>query len=199
MRWDNLFDDLEGQLEYELGAEAVDLKAEEERLRLGRISLRDRLVSISAARGRESDYRISLRLRTDVMIALRPATFGRDWLAGDLLDSAHQQAQCVVPLAAICGVDLNGQQVEASLELRPPASGAPGRLIDRITLAFVLRDLCRRRSGVELWLDDGTVHGTIDRVGRDHFDLAIHDQTEPRRNISRYRLVAFDAVLLVKM
>ncbi len=43
MRWDNLFDDLESQLEQELGAEDVDLLAEEERLRLGRLALRDRL------------------------------------------------------------------------------------------------------------------------------------------------------------
>ena len=48
MRWQNLFDDLEGQLESELGAEEVDLLAEEERLRLGRLSLRDRIRAIHA-------------------------------------------------------------------------------------------------------------------------------------------------------
>ena len=42
MRWDNLFDDLESQLEQELDAEDIDLLAEEERLRLGRLGLRDR-------------------------------------------------------------------------------------------------------------------------------------------------------------
>jgi len=46
MRWDNLFDDLESQLELELGAEDLDLVAEEERLRLGRLALRDRLVAL---------------------------------------------------------------------------------------------------------------------------------------------------------
>jgi hypothetical protein len=29
VRWDNLFDDLEGQLEHELNAEEVDLRAED--------------------------------------------------------------------------------------------------------------------------------------------------------------------------
>ena len=46
MRWDNLFDDLEGQLEHELTSEEIDLQAEEERLRLGRMSLRDRILAI---------------------------------------------------------------------------------------------------------------------------------------------------------
>lgn len=40
MRWEHLFDDLETQLERELTAEELDLEVEEERLRLGRLSLR---------------------------------------------------------------------------------------------------------------------------------------------------------------
>jgi len=53
MRWDSLFDDLESQLEQELGAEEGDLLAEEERLRLGRLTLRDRLVAMTGPGGRE--------------------------------------------------------------------------------------------------------------------------------------------------
>ena len=53
MRWDNLFDDLESQLEQELTAEEVDLQAEEERLRLARLCIRDRL----RARNRAGDGR----------------------------------------------------------------------------------------------------------------------------------------------
>ena len=37
MRWESLFDDMESQLEQELGAEDEQLRAEEERLRLGRL------------------------------------------------------------------------------------------------------------------------------------------------------------------
>ena len=47
MRWDNLFADLEGQLEHELGAEDLELRVEEERLRLGRLSLRERMRTAS--------------------------------------------------------------------------------------------------------------------------------------------------------
>ena len=46
VRWDNLFDDLEGQLENELNAEDLELRAEEERLRLGRLALRQRLTGV---------------------------------------------------------------------------------------------------------------------------------------------------------
>ncbi|MDI1335854.1 MAG: hypothetical protein PSU94_06675, partial [Lacunisphaera sp.] len=48
MRWEHLFDDLESQLEQELTAEELDLEGEEERLRLGRLSVRDRLVALAS-------------------------------------------------------------------------------------------------------------------------------------------------------
>ena len=59
MRWDSLFDDLESQLERERTAEELDLEAEEERLRLGRLAIRDRLVALAAAPG-ERPLRIAL-------------------------------------------------------------------------------------------------------------------------------------------
>ena len=43
MRWDLLFDDLESQLDQEQRDEERALAIEEERLRLGRLTLRDRL------------------------------------------------------------------------------------------------------------------------------------------------------------
>ena len=49
MRWDRLFDDIESQLERELSAEELDLAAEEERVRLARLGMRDRLVALRAA------------------------------------------------------------------------------------------------------------------------------------------------------
>jgi hypothetical protein len=65
----------------------------------------------------------------------------------------------------------------------------------------VLRDLCRRRCAVELVLTGGPLHGTIDRVGRDHCDLAVHEAGAVRREaaVSHYRIVPFDQLLLVRM
>ncbi|TFD04957.1 hypothetical protein [Cryobacterium sp. TMT1-66-1] len=51
MRWDNLFDDLEGQLERELHAEATDLRLQEERTRLEKLSLRTRLSNVVRSAG----------------------------------------------------------------------------------------------------------------------------------------------------
>jgi hypothetical protein len=49
-------------------------------------------------------------------------------------------------------------------------------------LAWMLRELGRRRVGVRVWDVDGNiVTGTIDRVGTDHLDLAVHDAGQSRR------------------
>jgi hypothetical protein len=200
MRWDDLFDDLEGQLEYGLGAEEIDLRAEEERLRLGQMSLRDRLTSIARAQAKGSGYAISLQLVSGAMISVRPTTFGKDWLAADLVGEARSAAQCVLPMAAIAGLVLAPRQVHESLDAEPQPRGAP-RLADRIGLAFVLRDLCRRRASVELVTPAGSLDGTIDRVGRDHLDLAMHEAGSVRResNVTQYRVVPLARILLVRL
>ncbi|MDQ1579732.1 MAG: hypothetical protein QOD05_507 [Microbacteriaceae bacterium] len=198
MRWDDLFDDLEGQLEYGLGAEAIDLKAEEERLRLGQMSLRDRLTSIARAQAKGSSYAISVQLVSGAVIFVRPTTFGKDWLAADLAGEARAAAQCVIPMAAVAGLILTPEQVHESLDAEPGPRGAP-RLADRIGLAFVLRDLCRRRTSVELVTAAGSLGGTIDRVGREHLDLAVHEPGSARResNVTQYRVVPLASILLV--
>jgi hypothetical protein len=193
MRWDNLFDDLESQLEHELGAEETDLQAEEERLRLGRLSMRDRLVALRA-----ESAAVRVTLSGGRALAVRPLVFGRDWLSGDVVDDSARRAQVILPLTAIATVQLDRQQVERSLVA--PAGSEPA-LSDRLGLAFVLRDLCRRRRALELELSSGVLHGTIDRVGRDHLDLAVHEPGTARREaaVGQYRVVAFAQLLLVRL
>jgi hypothetical protein len=94
----------------------------------------------------------------------------------------------------------------------PPVAAEAGgsALAARLTLPFVLRDLCRRRAAVDLRIASahgggepgtGSVHGTIDRVGRDHLDLAVHEAGRPRREASvrQYRVVPLDQLLLVRL
>ena len=76
MRWDHLFDDLSAQLEHELRAEQADLEQEEERLRLGRLPLRDRLVALRRSSG--ADGVVALRLVTGDLLTVRLVTVGRD-------------------------------------------------------------------------------------------------------------------------
>ena len=66
-----------------------------------------------------------------------------------------------------------------------------------MTLGYLLRDLARRRTPMRLGLCDGeALHGTIDRAGADHFDLAVHDSGQPRRaaSVRAFRIVPFTAL-----
>jgi len=196
MRWGKLFDDLEGQLEQELEAEDVDLRAEEERLRLGRLSLRDRLLAVHGSG--TGDGTVAL-LVAGSRLAVRPVSIGKDWLSGDLIDGAARRAQCVVPLSSIGGILLDREQVRASLDPLPE-DDVP-RLSARLGLSFVLRDLCRRRRAVELVTAQGTITGTIDRVGRDHLDLAEHSLDAARREsaVTHYRVLPFTEMLYLRL
>ncbi len=195
-RWENLFDDLEGQLEQELGAEELDLRAEEERLRLGRLALRDRLAAASAA-APESVMRFALAGGDAAL--LRPRTFGRDWCSGDLVEEPPRRGQFVLPLSAVVSVGLDRAQLRGSLE--PSPRDDERGLASRLGLAFVLRDLCRRRSALEVQHHRGRMHGTIDRVGRDHFDLAVHEPGIPRREsaVVEHRVVPFAALVMIRL
>jgi hypothetical protein len=188
MRWDELFADLEGQLEAGIGAEERESEAEEERLRLGRSSLRDRI----AAMGRDRAA-VRLRLVTGDVITLAPRTVGRDWLAGDL---AGGDAQCVLPLAAVAAALPTAEQLARSLD--PPEVGA---LTDRLGLPFVLRDLARRRRAVQLVTRSGVITGTFDRVGRDHADVAVHPAGDWRRSssVARIEVLALAEIVLVRV
>jgi hypothetical protein len=200
MRWDNLFDDLEGQLEQELEAEGLDLHAEEERLRLGRMTLRDRIVALHEAREGDAGSRVRLVLSSGEGITLRTVTIGRDWISADVIEDSARRAQCIVPIAAIASLSLSPAQSLASVA----ATTDPARersLASRISLAFVLRDLCRRRAAVAVQTAVGPLHGTIDRVGRDHFDLAVHEPGEPRRSsvVVQSRIVPFTSLVIVRV
>jgi hypothetical protein len=194
MRWQNLFDDLESQLESELGAEEVDLLAEEERLRLGRLSLRDRIRALHQA---DAASLLGVTLRGGDRLTLTVAAIGRDWLAGEL--DAGILRSAIVPFAALATLDPVGGQLAASLRA-DSATEPPTALSARLGLAFVLRDLCRRRAPVEVHVGPERLHGTIDRVGRDHLDLAEHAPGDARRTaaVARIRIVAFAGLDLVR-
>lgn len=194
MRWDQLFDDLESQLESELGADEVDLHAEEERLRLGRLALRDRLIGVQ---GNGSGL-VRLGLVGGKRLIVRPMAFGRDWLSGELIAESHRRTQCVVPLAAVAAVVLGPHEIDASLS---DPSVDHTRVLDRIGFSFVVRDLCRRRAAVTILTDAGEQHGTIDRVGRDHCDLAVHEPGQPRRAalVRELRIIPFEHVRLLSL
>ena len=198
VRWDDLFDDLEGQLERELYSEAADLRLHEERQRLEKLSLRTRLSSVARSAALGDPLRLRVVLVSGETLALRPTTLGRDWLSADLVDAQNGRVQCVIPLSAIAGVLLTEEQSVISLAVE---SDATGKLIERVGFPFVLRDLCRRRRTVDLDTRGGVLVGTIDRVARDHLDLAVHPLGTLRRasEILHYRLVPFWQINVIRL
>lgn len=187
MRWDSLFEDLEGQLEQELAAEGDELRAEEERLRVGRLTLRERI------RGAAEAGPVRLRLIAGEPVALRVTALGRDWLSGEPADG--RRFGLLVPLSAVASVILTPAEVAGTVA---PGGNERG-LTARLGFPFVLRDLARRRIPVRLELAAGSLAGTLDRVGRDTADLAVHAEDEPRRAARAVEVVALTAVVTVRV
>jgi hypothetical protein len=202
MRWDSLFDDLESQLEHELNSDDSDLRAEEYRHRLGRLSLRERIATFSSQNGRIREP-LTLDLVTGETIVALPQTFGRDWFSADLVSAGESSGAALVLLDAIAAVIVPKPAVTRSLDVADVPDTEP-RLTDRIGIAFALRDLCRRRSFVQVHCLNGVsavCSGTIDRVGRDHFDLAVHEPGVPRRerNVAHQRLIPFGQLAYLQL
>jgi hypothetical protein len=200
MRFDLLFDDLESQLESQLAIEGAQKRGEEERLRAARTSVRDRLAALAGKPGQGVGGSIRVRLIDGSALDVTPVAVGRDWFAADLPGGG----ECVVPLAAVASFSLTTAQVMASREGMPDAQpAAPGALSAKIGIGVVLRDLARRRIPLDVLsrAEPAPVHGTIDRVGADHLDLAMHERGAARRasGVLEHRIMALGAVTLLRL
>ncbi len=190
VRWERLFEDLEGQLAAEWESERAALDSEGERLRLSRVRLHDRLVAFAGAGVKEM---VSLALADSSVLRGTIDAVGADFAALRLETPAGGLA--LVRTAAVAS--LTTSEVALMRAARPDAQGVNAGLAERLTLGFVLRDLARRRVPVRAHgLRGGAEFGTIDRVGLDHFDLAVHDAGAVRRTgeVHAFRLVPFDAI-----
>lgn len=163
MRWDDLFADLEGQLEL---AEAVGLAAEVEdrtRRELARLRLVDRLRP--AAGGL-----LALVVPGVGRVAGVLRGVGADWL----LVEVEGGQEVLVPTGRVLRVQ--------GLTRATAEPGSEGRVAARLDLPSALRRLARDRSSVQLVLVDGSgLSGTLDRVGSDFCELAVHAPGEVRR------------------
>lgn len=191
VHWDRLFEDLEGQLAAEWEAERAVLDAESERLRIAKLALRTRL------RRLEHDAAlIGLHLADGTRLPVRIHAVGSDWIAAQRVEAG---GALIVPLAAISSVETAHGALLSTLE---DAAPPPDALRERMTLGFLLRDLARRRTPLHLALRDGEkLHGTVDRAGADHLDLALHDTGQSRRAhaVRAFRLIPFDAIVFARV
>ncbi|CAH0230149.1 hypothetical protein SRABI76_02730 [Microbacterium oxydans] len=196
MHWDRLFEDLEGQLAAEWESERAALSAESERLRISRLDLRSRLRLMS-----EVGASVAIELASGRRLPVTVRALGSDWIAvesapGD--DMLHGRSVRIVPLHAVRGIRTDHGTILASLE---NSTEPDTTLRERMTFGFVLRDLARRRVPVHLSLLIGDdVHGTIDRAGSDHLDLAVHDAGTARLAgaVQGFRIIPFSAVASVR-
>jgi hypothetical protein len=176
-----LFADLEAQL---VAAEAADLDSEvrdRTRRESGLVGLVDR---VGGAHGQPLAVTVvGGGVQRGV---LRDS--GPDWLLLEQL----AQAELLVPVHAVLGI--------SGLRARTAPVGGGGQVARRLDLRWALRGLARNRTGVRVVLRDGSaLGGTVDRVGADHVELAVHGQGESRRPgaVQDVRLVPLAAVSCV--
>ena len=182
VRWERLFEDLEGQYDeaerLEMSAEVADRTRRE----LARLRLTDR-----ARLAVGSD--VGLGLGGAGTVSGRLLATGPDWL----LLRADSGPECLVALSAVDWVSgLSGLAAE-------PDSG--GAVHARLGLGYALRRIAQERSPVTVVLRDGAqLTGTVDRVGADHVDLAVHPLDEPRRPgaVTAVRTVLMAALAMVR-
>jgi hypothetical protein len=181
MRWHGLFADLEAQLEAADAAELSGEIGERSRREAALVHLVDRL---RGAVGAE----VSVWVPGQDVLRGVLVDCGPDWL---LLDDHGREA--LVPSACLSGI--------TGLGARASAPALQGAVAKRLDLRWALRGLARDRRGVSLGLVDGTVlHGTLDRVGADHLDLAEHGIDEARRPsaVRSVRLLPLAALAVVR-
>ena len=195
MDFDTLFQDLENQLERELDAELINRLEDEERDRRAKLTLRERLRALHQTNPATVMTAIAKDGRT---LTFQVKNVGKDWAAIEVHEPADIGGPLILGLHALTSVNIPLESVKSSLgtpvgevsdhDLKALSSNA--RLAEKVNLAFVLRDVSRRRKQVMLHTVLGQYQGTIDQVGADHLDLTTS---------SGRHLIALREVLFVQM
>ena len=182
MRWDQLFEDMETQLA-QARVRAVEQEAvETARAELSRLTLLERLAA-------HRDGRLRLRPRHgDVLEGVLDGV-GSGWV---VLREGH--VQHLVPLHSVVW----WEGLPRRFELLPERS-----TIRRLGMGHVLRALSTARVHVRVVVQEragcADLEGTVDAVGQDFFDVAVHPQDQFRRRgaVMAVRTVPFASVVLV--
>lgn len=182
MRWERLFSDLEAQAEAVGAAELAGEVAERTRIQVGKLRLADRL---RGALGHP--VRIALTGGDEATGELRRV--GPDWV---LVEEASGR-EALVATAWVTGID--------GLGLTSSVPGSEGRVGSKLDLRRALRGLARDRAPLRIGFPDATaLAGTIDRVGADFVEVAIHPVGELRRHgaVRAVRAVPIGAIAVVR-
>ena len=183
MRWDALFADLEAQL---AAAGQRDLELEiDERARVDAIDVE----LVGRLRG-SLGLRVGVHVGSGTVYEGTLSHVGNQWL---VLDEARHQ----LLIAHAAAVRFSG--------LSRVAEGAGVGIRRGLGLASALRGLASDRATLAVLVSQAAAgaavrHGVIDRVGRDHFDLAVTGPGEERReaNVRELATIPFGALAALR-
>lgn len=182
MRWDELFRDLEGQLEAASATELAAEVADRTRREGATLTWVDRARGVTGAR-------VSVRVPGGDVVDGVLREVGSQWL----LVAEESGRDALVPASAVLAV--------VGLTAWSAAPGSAGHVFTRLGLGSALRGLARDRTAVSVCLVDGSVlDGTVDRVGQDFLEISTHAAGEARRQaeVRSVRTVPFVAVAVVR-
>lgn len=188
VRWEQLFSDLEGRFDDLVDADMMAELADRERVAAGAISMAARIAGAL-------DHPVRVRTAVGITVTGALRRLGPDWLL--LVEGAGREV-----LVASAGVTI----IEG---LSGVTGTGPSGVELRLDLRFALRGLARDRSPVALVVAGGTgeptslhteITGTIDRLGADFLEIALHAPWEPRRvaSVRSVVLVPLAALVLVR-
>lgn len=188
MRWEQLFNDLDAQFEDLADEQMMAELADRERVALGSVSMGQRIAGAL-------DRTVRVRTTVGLVVAGQLRKVGPDWLL--LQEGGGREALVALPaITMVEGLSANSGPAISGVELR-------------LDLRFVLRGLARDRSPTAVVLCGGggdppgqytEMTGTIDRIGADFLELAVHAPWEPRRaaSVRSVVLIPLVAVVLVR-
>jgi hypothetical protein len=179
MRWDALFADLEAQAAVLSAAERDAEIADRTRSEVGRLGLIDRLRPAVGGQ-------LMVTCRGQLTLTGRLARVHPEWL----LVEEDIDREAIVAISAVISI--------GGLTRLSAAPDSMSAVDARFGLRLALRGIARDRSPGRLYLADGTViDGTLDRVGADFVEVAVHPAGEPRRRSAVSQTVVLATAALV--
>jgi hypothetical protein len=186
MRWDDLFGDLEAQLDAAEAAAVDSEVADRTRRESAQLTLAERL-------GGSLGGRVGLHLLGAGRVDGRLVEVSAEWLLLTGEAGAGGGGQVLVPTSAVQAVT---GLAPTTHRTAAPAGGQRVRLGLGVALRAIARD---RLPVVVLLTGGGTVEGTVERVGADFVELTEHPVGEVRpRRAGGVRTVPFAALALVR-
>lgn len=178
MDFQQLFDDLTGQLEEELDRERACEREDELRQQQAKLSLMDRLRFLME-QNKTTPQLIELNVRGGYDLFAFVQSGGKDWILAEVEAPELWRGSILIPMASVISIRFPVDAVDASLGEEPSGDSSnddsqgnrPPQLSTQIGFGFILRDLARRRSSVKIVAGERQFSGPINRVGRDHLEV----------------------------